>query len=58
MPKQLYVYYLYSPSPNLKHCGRRDYEIIMTKTYDEIHEVILLKSHSVQETFSMHEILA
>ena len=33
----------YSPSPNLQLCGRRDYEVIMTKTY----EVILLKIHSL-----------
>ena len=33
-------------------------EVIMTKIYEVIHEVILLKIHNVQETFSEHENLA
>ena len=48
----------YSPSLNLKLCGRQKYEVIMTKTYEVIHEVILLIIHSFREMFLEHENLA
>ena len=48
----------YSPSLNLKLCGRQKYEVIMTKTYEVIHEVILLIINSFREMFSEHKNLA
>ena len=44
----------YSPSPNLKLCSQRN----RWGNDDEIYEVILSKSYSVQETFLEHENLS